>query len=643
MFSVTVVVLLVLNCNAVTAFASVTSTKEATGSSDDVYVAGNPDFYPIEYYDAESGSYKGVIPKLLEKVSKKTGKSFVYISAGEKNEQKRLSRNNQADLITAILSDDRKCVVDEKYPVISMKSGAENKTVCIGFTKVASEELVKAVKSALSQISEEEKIGLVVSCSAEYRPLPKAHLWTYIAVSFSGAVLITVTVILILKARKKKRNKLNDMIDTLTGVGNDQYYIYAFDSFISEQARNLYNVAYIAFDVEKAEDLFGSKSCADIQKYAASHLTAATGSSEYLSRIQNGSFAFVFQAENTERTIKRAEEIVLGLNRYLAEFNSDWSCIFFAGVCRLADCPDCNAETALYNAKQGYAHAKSKNLPCYIGSEHQLSEIRKHAKLCSQANNAIETGQFRIYMQFITKSDTKDICGAEVLSRWQNPHYGMLRPNEFIDVLKETGKIVQHDYNVFDSVCRRLERWSKPPFDSLFLTCNFTRESLSQDDFSEKIRTISEGYNFDHKRLVIEITEDSLCTDSEVTAKNINNCSEMGFKIAIDDMGTGFSSLSDLYENKVDIVKIEKSIVGECTSDRKYKLLNGIVSLAHSINAKVICEGIENQEQQRIIEKTGCDMMQGFLYSRVLPISECERYIGIKSIVKEPILDGAVN
>lgn len=631
------VAVLALSCSAVTAFASVTSTKSATGAANDVYVAGNPDFYPIEYYDAESNSYKGVIPKLLKKVSKATGRSFVYISAGEKNEQKRLSRNNQAELITAILSDDTECTVDEKYPVIRIKSNGKDKTVCIGFTKVASDELVESVKNALSQISEEEKMGLVVSSSAEYRPMPKTRLWTYIGVSFFGAVLITVIVVLIIKSRKKKKNRLNDMIDALTGVGNDQYYVYAFDSLIAEQARNLYNVAYIAFDAEKAEDLFGSKTCDDIQKYAAAHLNSAAGSSEYLSRIQSGAFAFAFQAESKERTVERAKEVVSGLNQYLAELNADWSRIFYAGICRLADCPDCNAETALYNAKQGFVHAKSKNLLCYMGSEHQLAEIRKHAKLCSQVNSAIEHGQFRIYMQLITKSDTESICGAEVLSRWQNPYYGMLKPNEYIDILIETGKIVRHDYNVFDSVCRRLECWSEPPFDNLFLTCNFTRESLSQSDFSEKIRAISERYNFDHERLVIEITEDSLGTNSEVTTKNINTCSEMGFKIAIDDMGTGFSSLSDLYENKIDIVKIEKDLVGECTSERRYKLLSGIVSLAHSINAKVICEGIESQEQQKIVKKTGCDMMQGFLYSRVLPISECEKYIISKSTVKEPI------
>ena len=112
----------------------------------------------------------------------------------------------------------------------------------------------------------------------------------------------------------------------------------------------------------------------------------------------------------------------------------------------------------------------------------------------------------------------------------------------------------------------------------------------------------------------------------------------MGFKIAIDDMGTGFSSLSDLYDNDIDVVKIERDFISACTSERRHKVLGDIVSLVHNTGARVICEGIENKEQQEMIKEIGCDMMQGFYYSRVLPLGECERFIDSKSIVGKPVL-----
>lgn len=621
-----------------TAFASVTTTKEATGPADTIYVAGNPDSYPIEYYDPDSESYRGVIPGMLETISEKTGISFVYIAAGDKNEQRRLSRNNQAELITAISLQDTSCTVTEKYPVLTIRANGEDETYCVGFTKIASGELIEAVTSAFSEISDEEKMGILVSYTAANKPMPRSSFWLYIGISFAAAVVLMLLIILIVQVRRKRRERKRDMVDPLTGVGNDGYYVYAFTSLISEQARHLYNVTYIGFDVEKSESLWGKQACEDIQKYAAVQLNAGVASAEYLSRIKNGVFAFVFQAENEERMNERMWETVMRLNRYLGEFNPDWGRLFSAGVCHLADHPDCNAETAVYSAKQGYIHARNRSLPCLTGSGEHLAQSRKNAKLRGRISEALKNGEFKIYMQFITDSSAADICGAEVLSRWQNPEYGLLRPHEYIELLKETGKIVAHDYEVFSNVCRQLEHWSEPPYDKLFLTCNFTRISVSETDFADRIRELSEQYQFDHSRLVIEITEDSLAKDSEAAASNIKVCSAMGFKIAIDDMGTGFSSFSDLYDNDIDVVKIERDFISACTSERRYRMLGDIVSLVHNTGAKVICEGIENKEQQEMIKEIGCDMMQGFYYSRVLPMGECERFITIKSIVGESVL-----
>lgn len=149
-------------------------------------------------------------------------------------------------------------------------------------------------------------------------------------------------------------------------------------------------------------------------------------------------------------------------------------------------------------------------------------------------------------------------------------------------------------------------------------------------DCRSRTEFIAEAVRFDHRNLMIEITEDTLTVDPHNSAKNISECNKMGFRIAIDDMGSGFSSLLDLYNNHIDFVKIDRHLVAEGTTHRGQKLLNGIISLAHSLDAKVICEGVTTEADAKMIQNTECDMIQGFYYSRVLPLDEGLRYLSRK-------------
>ena len=248
--------------------------------------------------------------------------------------------------------------------------------------------------------------------------------------------------------------------------------------------------------------------------------------------------------------------------------------------------------------------------------------------------NAVTDGEFRVYLQFINENKSKKICGAEALSRWQNKEYGILRPHEYIDVLKETEQIIAHDYKMFSAVCRQLEAWCAEPYKQLFLTCNFTRTSLSKNDFFDRISEISSDYKFDRSRLVLEITEDSIAENSQAVSENISKCRRAGFKIAIDDMGAGFSSFADLYDYEIDLVKIDGEFIASCTSERRQTMLSNIITLVHESGAKILCEGVENLEQADFLDKINCDMMQGFYFSKILPLVECEKFLKNENITE---------
>lgn len=617
-------VFLIFACLSVSVFAEVYTEKTVGGSAESLYIAGNPDLYPIEYYDSSTDAYKGLLPDIFNEISEKTGINFTYISAGTSNEQKNLYQNNQVEIVSAIPSNDKSFGDIEAVSVLTVEYNGNTVDYSIGFTNLLSENQKESIISALSDISQSKKSGWLINSAKNDFFVKKRNFYAIVSAATLLFAAIIISVIVILAKKRRQKSKINKMIDQNTGVGNAEYYIYAFENLISEQAKNLYNLAYISFDIDHYNN--GSVSAPDIEKYAAVKLSQLVNSCEYLSRISDGVFIMMFQAENSNIADKRVADLVFSVNKYVADFTNE-SDIFKAGYCAFCENIGIDAETAVYNAKQGYLYAVSNALPYYMGTKSQIEKSKKAKILASQIDNALKNGEFKAHIQFFTESKTSNFCGGEILSRWQNSTYGLLRPNEYIDILNKTGKIVEHDYKIFEEVCAILEKWNTPPFDKMFLSCNFTRNSVSDPEFANKLISISEKYNFAKNRLAVEITENTLSINSTTVSENIKRLRKYGFLVAIDDMGAGFSSLADIYDNEVDIVKIECSFVSSCITDRRREMLSNIISLIHNAGAKVVCEGAETQQQVDMLKSIDCDIIQGFYYSRVLPLTEGEKFI----------------
>jgi EAL domain-containing protein (putative c-di-GMP-specific phosphodiesterase class I) len=218
------------------------------------------------------------------------------------------------------------------------------------------------------------------------------------------------------------------------------------------------------------------------------------------------------------------------------------------------------------------------------------------------------------------------IIGAEGLTRWQNHEKGMLSPAVFIEHLKSAGLIDKLDFYILEEVCKQLEKWNRTGKEHLWLSCNFTRMTVSRNDFIERFRSIVGKYDFSPDRLVIELTEDSFINNTTIAYNNVFECKKIGCKIALDDMGSGYSSLQDLCDYPVDMLKIDRQILLKSTTPRGDALLKGLTKLGHDLGMKVLCEGVENEEDKRRVCEADCDYIQGFYYSRVLPTEEADLF-----------------
>lgn len=241
--------------------------------------------------------------------------------------------------------------------------------------------------------------------------------------------------------------------------------------------------------------------------------------------------------------------------------------------------------------------------------------------------NGLENNEFKLYLQFIVDNKTKKIVSGEALSRWDNPEKGVIEPVNYIKHMKIEGLISKHDFYIFEIACRQLEKWSNTEYKDISISCNFTKITLSEKDCIDKLKKISDRYDFDRSSLAIEITEDDVEKDRDVVTKNVALCKELGFKVYLDDLGSGYTSLGILCDYPIDIVKIDRDILLKTENPRGKELFSGIIALAHSLNTKVICEGVETIEQEKLVTSSDCDYIQGWYYSKPLPLEECEAFI----------------
>ncbi|MBE5883846.1 MAG: EAL domain-containing protein [Lachnospiraceae bacterium] len=222
---------------------------------------------------------------------------------------------------------------------------------------------------------------------------------------------------------------------------------------------------------------------------------------------------------------------------------------------------------------------------------------------------------------------TSKICGAEALARWIHPIDGIRMPSLFIPVFEQTGFILELDMYMFEEVCRIKADWKeqKKAYADLGISVNMSRLHLHEGDFCEALCTIADKYNIPHNELEIEVTESVFEEDNNVLIENVNRIKEHGFLVSIDDFGSGFSALNLLKDLYMDTIKIDRGFIhGSGETARGKSIIRNVITLCMDLKVDVLTEGIETKEQAEFIMQCGCQIAQGFYYSKPLPLAEFE-------------------
>ncbi len=281
-----------------------------------------------------------------------------------------------------------------------------------------------------------------------------------------------------------------------------------------------------------------------------------------------------------------------------------------------------HADAAMYAAK----HQGRENIQRYTPGMHAGTEDR--VQMESELHQAIELKQFELHYQPKVDTRTGVVRSAEALIRWVHPSRGLVSPAQFIPLAEECGLIGAIGEWVIREACRQARAWQEEGVPTLRISVNLSASQFREVGLVDSIRRALDDVGLPARYLEVELTESAVMSDPEQSVAILEQLSAMGVLVSVDDFGTGYSSMSYLRRFPIDKLKIDRVFINELASrPEDASIVRAIVSLAHSLNLKVVAEGVETPAQLDFLKAAGCDEYQGYHYSRPLPADQFQRLI----------------
>ncbi len=431
--------------------------------------------------------------------------------------------------------------------------------------------------------------------------------------------------------------------DSLTGLPNRLLFRDRLVNSLAHARRNRVGVAVMYLDVDHFKLVndglghsFGDRLLADVAQRLQSSLRA----SDTISRIGGDEFSILLpEVTSTEAVAGVARKVLDSLAR---PFNVDGHDLFVTASIGISCYPSDgdDAETLLKCADAAMYRAKElgRNQAQLFTASMNERYVRRLA-LEQHLHHAIERQQLELYYQPVYDRARRRIVSLEALLRWRDPNRGIVQPAEFIALAEETGLIIPIGEWVLRTACRQLRHWHDQGLAALRLAVNISAVQLQQRDLVDLVRSAVDDSGIVPELLQLEITESAAMQNFEMTMKALHDLRAMGVGVAVDDFGTGQSSLIYLKHFPIDTVKIDKEFLREVTSDETAAaIVSYVINLAHTLQLKVVAEGVETEEQYTFLRHYACDLMQGYLFSEPLPVDAVFPFLQ-QSIVRPKTLE----
>lgn len=413
------------------------------------------------------------------------------------------------------------------------------------------------------------------------------------------------------------------MFDSLTGIYNE----FAFSS----RAMHLINTnpdkqyAIIRFDIARfkmVNDMFGSARGDELLKFIACVLRDHVSSDDCYGRLSSDVFCIC----TSESSDSQLLNLIHRLTYHVEAFPINFNLTPYFGICLVK--PELSMNTLLDWSGLALKTIKGSTLTNYAFYNHQMREqLLEESRIENEMNDALEQGQFVIYLQPKCNIETSRVVGAESLVRWIHPEAGLISPNSFIPLFEKNGFILKLDEYVWEETCKVIHSWLEKGYPLLPVSVNISRVHIFDPEFCDKITELVHKYNIPIKMLELEFTESAFITNLDQLYHIMTTLNERGFTLSMDDFGSGYSSLNMLKNSPVDVIKIDREFLNESTGSKNGRvIIRNTISMLRQLNMQIVAEGVETLEQAGFLLDSGCSIAQGYYYSKPVSISSFEEF-----------------
>ena len=427
------------------------------------------------------------------------------------------------------------------------------------------------------------------------------------------------------RARLRAEARLNQLAlyDLLTGLPNRQFFMELLNKALHRAQRAKRLVALLFLDLDRfkmVNDLLGHVAGDELLKSVAMRLKSVARASDTVARLSGDEFTIILEDVLSADSVARfSQKILQALTQGFKVSGRDF---FITGSIGVALYPNDGTDmaTLLKSADAAMYAAKEYTGTIRFYSPSINARTMEQLTLETGLRRALDQNEFVLHYQPVVEFVTRRIVSVEALLHWQHPDRGLLAPDSFIPLVEGSDLIVSIGEWVIRTACEQLRTWQATGFPELRMTVNVAPRQLTKQDFIKRLVRILRETGIKPACLELELTERTLIQGMEWVVPQLQALRDLGIQIDIDDFGAEYSSLNYLRRLPVTGLKIDRSFIrGITTNLEDASIAAMIISLAHSLNLKVIAEGVETLRQAAVLQNKGCAEMQGYYFSPPLP------------------------
>jgi diguanylate cyclase (GGDEF)-like protein/PAS domain S-box-containing protein len=422
------------------------------------------------------------------------------------------------------------------------------------------------------------------------------------------------------KATEKELQRLAKY-DSLTGVANRVMFIDRVSHAIDLARRSQKGLAVIFIDLDgfkAVNDAFGHKHGDTLLQIIAQRISESVRKSDTVARLGGDEFAVLLEGiSKSEDAAPIVEKIIASVAQPFSFRSAEAFITSSVGVSFFpidGSDPDMliqNADRAMYQSK-----AEEKNNYRFFTAAMKTAALER-LELGNQLRHAIEKDEISTVFQAQVDSQTGRVFGVEALARWENPRYGTLLPERFVELAEETGLIVPISDWILETACSQVQAWFDRGVRQIRLSINLSGRDLNQLNLINRVERVLQKTGFPAHLLELELSENTIFRDLYKAQAVLVGLKKLGVRLAIDDFGTGYSTLIQLASFPFDTLKMDRQFASQITRSAPHAaIVNGIVTIARNLGMDVVAEGVEDQEQLEAFQSVGCRLIQGWLFSK---------------------------